>query len=96
MGELPCVIDFHDDFCPPCKAVGPALDRLAIEYQGSVEFYEVDIKQEEVLAQELGVKNLPTIVFCPVDKLPMVIERAVSEDRIKSTIVKELLIKNKI
>jgi thioredoxin-like negative regulator of GroEL len=93
-GDLPCVIDFHDDTCPPCLAVAPILDELEKQYDGTVDFFKVDIRNEKTLAQELGIRNLPTLVFCPMDEKPVVIEGAASKEKLMSAIEKELLKKS--
>lgn len=89
--DIPCVIDFHDESCPPCQAVSPVLKKLESEYGDSVRFYKVDIRNEEELAQELGVVNLPTLVFCPLDSRPVVLQGAVSKEKLILTIENELL-----
>jgi len=93
-GDLPCVIDFHDDTCPPCLAVAPILDELQEQYDGTVDFFKVHIRNEKTLAQELGIRNLPTLVFCPLDDKPVVIEGAASKEKLMSVIERELLKKS--
>jgi thioredoxin 1 len=89
--DIPCVIDFHDESCPPCQALSPVLEKLESEYGASVKFYKVDIRNEEDLAQELGVVNLPTLVFCPLAGRPIVLQGAVSKEKLILTIENELL-----
>ena len=93
-GEIPCVIDLYDDTCPPCLAVAPILEELDTHYDGAVRFYKIDTREERTLAQELGVRNLPTLVFCPKDEKPVVIEGAASKEKLMSVIDKELLKKS--
>jgi predicted DsbA family dithiol-disulfide isomerase len=90
-GETPCVIDIHDDTCPPCLAVAPILEELNTHYNGAVMFYKIDTRKERTLAQELGVRNLPTLVFCPINEKPVVIEGAASKEKLMTVIDKELL-----
>ncbi len=89
--DKPCLIDIHDDSCPPCNAVAPILKELSLTYKDQVEFYKVDVHTEDVLAQELGVKNLPTMIFCPVDKKPVVLQGAADKDKIIEYIETELI-----
>jgi thioredoxin 1 len=90
-GKLPCVIDFYDDTCPPCQSLSPVFARLAEEYRGRVSFYKVDTRIDETLAQELGVKSLPTLVFCPLDDKPAVLEGSPPQSELASRIESELL-----
>jgi len=90
-GDLPCVIDFQDDTCPPCQAIAPIMRGFAETYAGRVRFYTVDTREEETLAQELGIKSLPTLVLCPLADRPVVIQGAADKNRIRAAIEKELL-----
>jgi len=90
-GRLPCLIDFHDDSCPPCRALFPVVDELSRSYHDRVLFYKVDITKEPALARELGVKNLPTIVLCPMNDKPVVFAGAAAKDKLRDAIERELL-----
>ncbi|MBD3170551.1 MAG: thioredoxin fold domain-containing protein [candidate division Zixibacteria bacterium] len=90
-GKKPCLIDFHDDTCAPCQAVDPILRELSETYSGMIAFYRVDIREEKELTQELGVSNLPTMVLCPMDDKPVVLQGAASKEKIKQAIDNELL-----
>lgn len=90
-GDIPCLIEFHDDSCPPCQALGPVLQELLEQYQDRVVFFRVDVSEETVLAEELGVKNLPTLVLCPIGEKPIVYQGAASRERLETVIEDELL-----
>jgi thioredoxin-like negative regulator of GroEL len=90
-GKIPCIIDFYDDSCPPCKAIEPLLNDLSQEYDGRVDFLKVDIKKEEKLARELGVTNLPTLVLCPIGDRPVVMQGVPTREKLSEAIEKELL-----
>lgn len=90
-GKKPCLIDFHDETCAPCQAMAPTLRELSEVYSGKVIFFSVDIQTEKELTQELGVSNLPTLVLCPMDDKPVVLQGAASKEKIKQAIEDELL-----
>ena len=58
----PLVVDFWAAWCSPCKAIRPTLHRLADEYQGRVDFLEVDADQSPDLMRKLGIMAIPTLV----------------------------------
>lgn len=88
---IPCVIDFFDDACPPCRLSGPVLRELAGDFQDRVRFYNVDTAVETALAADLGIQNLPTIVLCPVGDKPIVMVGAVNQNKLRSAIEQKLL-----
>ena len=69
LGERPAVIDFFATWCGPCKALAPVLDELAADYQykDRIDFYKVDIDQEQDLAAVFGVRSVPTLLFIPLN-----------------------------
>ena len=42
-GDKPCLVDFHAPWCVYCKALSPILDQLAVEYDGKIDIYKVDV-----------------------------------------------------
>lgn len=69
--QRPVVIDFWAEWCAPCKTLMPMLEKLANEYAGQFLLAKVDCDQEQQIAQQFGVRNLPTVMIVkdgqPVD-----------------------------
>ena len=59
--EQPVLIDFWADWCEPCKTLMPILAKLADEYQGAFILAKVDTEAEQMIAQQLGIRSLPTV-----------------------------------
>jgi thioredoxin 1 len=51
------IVDFWAEWCGPCHAVSPVLDRIADEHQ--VKLVKVNIDVEQDLAQRYGVASIP-------------------------------------
>ena len=62
-GDKPFVIDFWATWCGPCRMVGPILSKLAAKYEGQVVLGKCDVEENEDLATEFGIRNIPTILF---------------------------------
>ncbi|AWF80405.1 thioredoxin [Microbulbifer sp. A4B17] len=69
--KRPVVVDFWADWCEPCKQLMPVLEKLANEYSGQFLLAKVNADNEQMLAGQLGVRSLPTVMVLkdgqPVD-----------------------------
>ena len=90
-GERPAIIDFYADWCGPCKMVAPILEELSNEYAGQVDIYKVDTEVEQELSAVFGIRSIPSLLFIPMDKQPMMQPGALPKDAFKEVIEKELL-----
>lgn len=59
--DLPVFVDFGASWCPPCRAIAPIVDALAVEYAGRVKVATVDIDEEPELAERFGIQSVPTL-----------------------------------
>jgi len=59
--EVPVLVDFWAPWCAPCKILMPLLAKLADEYHGKFLLAKVNTDEQQQLAQEQGIRSLPTV-----------------------------------
>jgi thioredoxin len=58
----PVVVDFWAPWCGPCRMVKPTLEKLSQEYEGRVDFWEINADENQELLRTLKVYGIPTLV----------------------------------
>ena len=61
--ELPVLVDFGADWCPPCKMLDPIVDGLAQKYEGTMRIGKIDVDVHPDLQMQFGVMGLPTLIL---------------------------------
>ena len=61
--EEPVLVDFWAEWCMPCRAMAPALEKLADEFKGQISFVKLDVQNNPDTPASLGVMNIPTLVL---------------------------------
>lgn len=60
--NTPVVVDFWAEWCRPCKALSPILEKLAEEAEGSFRLAKVDADENPNLVMRYSVRNIPTVL----------------------------------
>ena len=56
------LVDFHADWCQPCKLAEPVLEELSEEYKDKLSILKLDTDANQAVAQKFGVMSIPTII----------------------------------
>jgi thioredoxin 1 len=60
--ELPVVVDFWAEWCPPCKLIGPVVEEIAAEQAGRLLVAKVDADENPGLVRRYGTLSLPSLL----------------------------------
>ena len=59
--QTPVLVDFWATWCGPCKTLGPMLEKLAGEFNGSFLLAKVDVDKEQEIAAAFQIRSVPTV-----------------------------------
>jgi thioredoxin 1 len=60
--SVPVLVDFHAEWCGPCKAMAPALEAVAGEMKGKVKVVKVDVDQNPEITNTYQIRAMPTLM----------------------------------
>lgn len=84
--DVPVLVDFWAEWCGPCKAIGPAIEQLAAEYDGKAKVVKVNVDTDGNLAAQYGIMSIPALLVFKGGKVVNQAVGAMPKDRIAALI----------
>lgn len=63
------LVDFYADWCGPCRALHPTLEKLASNFDGKAVISKINVDKNPELAQQLNVRSIPALFYYKNGKL---------------------------
>lgn len=62
-GEKPVLVDFHADWCGPCKMMAPVIEQFSKEMHDKVRILKVDVDRNPKAATTYQIQGVPTFIL---------------------------------
>tara|TARA_Y100000385_G_scaffold216565_1_gene225527 strand:- start:388 stop:687 length:300 start_codon:yes stop_codon:yes gene_type:complete len=62
-GKIPVLVDFHAEWCAPCKTMNPILKNIKEKFGEELKIIKINIDNNQPLANKFQVRGIPTFIL---------------------------------
>ncbi len=82
----PVLVDFHAQWCGPCKMIAPIIEQIAGEYDGKIKVAKLDIDEGQSVASKYAIMSVPTLMLFKDGNVIDQVSGALNKEQLKAKI----------
>jgi len=90
--NVPVLVDFWAEWCPPCRAMSPIVESLATKFSGNAKIVKLNVDDNPSVTQRFGIKGIPTMIVFKGGKEAERVVGATNEGAISRLIEEQLTV----
>ncbi len=88
--KVPVVVDFHADWCMPCRIISPMLEKIAREYGGKFTLAKLDIQHSPLTSNAYNISSIPAVKMFKNGRVAAGFVGAIPENRMRAWLEENL------
>jgi thioredoxin 1 len=88
--ETPVLVDFWAEWCGPCRAMGPYVDKLAEEFDGKLKVVKLNTQDNNEVPARYGIISIPTFLLIKNGEVAQQIVGSQPYDKFKELVAANL------
>lgn len=88
--NVPVLVDFWAEWCGPCRAMSPYVDKLAEEFKGKLKVVKINTEDNTEVPSRYGITGIPTFLLIKKGEVKQQMIGQMQYEKLKAAVVPHL------